>query len=246
MANTNSLSLTASSSQFAYISDANQTGLDLSGDLTFEMWVKPTTALGTDAQRCFLSKFDSSTGVDVAYAFFEYDSSGTYSLKLTVSANGSTQDNYLVSTTRLSAGTWYHIAVSWDASTSTATFYVNASSIGTATGSATSLYNSSERFIIGALGQNNANGVQWFDGLIDDVRVWNVVRTATEISDNYQKELLGSETGLVGYWKLNNDYLDETANSNDLTAVNSPVFSTDVPFTGATTIKARRGLIMTM
>jgi len=69
-----------------------------------------------------------------------------------------------------------------------------------------------------------------FDGLIDDVRVWNVERTATEIADNYNKELTGSETGLVGYWKLNSTLGDSTANNNDLTNNNGAIFSTENPF----------------
>jgi len=45
--------------------------------------------------------------------------------------------------------------------------------------------------------------------------------------------LIGTETGLKGYWKLNDSLLDETTNNNDLTNVNSAVFSTDVPFGGS-------------
>jgi hypothetical protein len=42
-----------------------------------------------------------------------------------------------------------------------------------------------------------------FDGYIDDVRVWNTVRSAHEIRTNMNRELGGNEAGLVGYWKLN-------------------------------------------
>jgi hypothetical protein len=38
---------------------------------------------------------------------------------------------------------------------------------------------------------------------IDDVRVWNTARTVQQIQDNREVELVGSESGLVGYWKLN-------------------------------------------
>jgi len=76
---------------------------------------------------------------------------------------------------------------------------------------------------------------KFFDGLIDEVRVWNDIRSDAEVDDNKLTELVGNEAGLAGYWKLNNDYLDETSNNNDLTAVAAPVFSTDVPFVGDVT-----------
>lgn len=47
MANTYSLVLNSGSSQYAYINDASQTGLDLSGDFTFEAYVNPESAPGS-------------------------------------------------------------------------------------------------------------------------------------------------------------------------------------------------------
>jgi hypothetical protein len=55
-----------------------------------------------------------------------------------------------------------------------------------------------------SIGSNSTDPVvQFYTGSIDDVRVWNVVRTQTEIQDNMNTELLGSETGLVAYYPLN-------------------------------------------
>jgi hypothetical protein len=41
-----------------------------------------------------------------------------------------------------------------------------------------------------------------FKGALSDVRVWNVERTAAEIANNKDKRLSGTETGLVGYWPM--------------------------------------------
>ncbi len=43
---------------------------------------------------------------------------------------------------------------------------------------------------------------RYLDGEIDDPRFWSVARTAQEIADNKDAPLLGTEPGLVGYWKL--------------------------------------------
>lgn len=49
----------------------------------------------------------------------------------------------------------------------------------------------------------NANPV-WFGGLIDEVRIWNRVRTAQEIrTDLFQELDPPSELGLAGYWRFN-------------------------------------------
>jgi hypothetical protein len=117
------------------------------------------------------------------------------------------------------------VAVAWTAASHSATFYVNGSSVGTdSTGSLTSTFDNTAPFMIGSF---NAGALGYFDGLVDDVRVWNTVRTAQQIADNKDTELNGNESGLVGYWKLNNSLADNTSNGNTLTNNNSATFVTD-------------------
>ncbi|NVK02375.1 MAG: tandem-95 repeat protein, partial [Oceanospirillaceae bacterium] len=60
---------------------------------------------------------------------------------------------------------------------------------------------------------------EWF-GMINDVRVWSDVRTASEIQANMNNELQGNEAGLAAYYTLNETsgsvLADSTANGNDL------------------------------
>jgi len=44
-------------------------------------------------------------------------------------------------------------------------------------------------------------GDYWL-GELDDLRVWNVVRTATDIQSNYRTELAAAPVGLVGSWRF--------------------------------------------
>jgi hypothetical protein len=46
----------------------------------------------------------------------------------------------------------------------------------------------------------------FFNGQIDEFRIWNVARTAAQITSTMSKTLAGNEAGLVGYWKF-----DETS-----------------------------------
>src|SRR5690606_24359487 len=42
-----------------------------------------------------------------------------------------------------------------------------------------------------------------FTGLIDEARIWNVVRSATDIAANMACELSGDEPGLLAYYNFN-------------------------------------------
>ena len=73
-----------------------------------------------------------------------------------------------------------------------------------------------------------------FDGYMDDVRVWSTARTQAQIQAAMFSELAGTESGLRGYWKLNNTTTDASGNGNTLTPVNNPTFATnDLPFSGS-------------
>jgi hypothetical protein len=64
------------------------------------------------------------------------------------------------------------------------------------------------------------DNVNYFEGEIDEVRVWNHARTASQIADLFDKELCPNHSGLVAYFRLNQG----TANANNsgkTTAVNS-------------------------
>jgi len=55
-----------------------------------------------------------------------------------------------------------------------------------------------------------------FDGVIDEVRLWNVARTEAEIQSTMNSTLAGNEEGLVGYWNFDDGTAkDLTTNEND-------------------------------
>jgi len=43
----------------------------------------------------------------------------------------------------------------------------------------------------------------YFDGEIDEVRIWNYARSAGQLSGDMNHELSGTESGLIGYWSFN-------------------------------------------
>lgn len=224
--NTHSIDLERGSSQYLSITDASSTALDLSGDFTIEAWVKIDNAPTSGQTFSIVSKdfFDNSS--TRAYYFNLDDSGGTDRWLLQVS-DGTSRFGILNSA-HPTPGTWTHIAAVYDVDGDDVEFFKDASSIGTVSITAiASIQNTTADFRIGANGDAATN---FFDGLIDEVRIWNDERTGTELSDNKDVELDGTEAGLVAYWKLNDDLLDEHTNNNDLTNNNSAVFLTDTPF----------------
>ncbi|TYA55270.1 HYR domain-containing protein, partial [Formosa maritima] len=78
---------------------------------------------------------------------------------------------------------------------------------------------------------------QYFNGQIDEVRVWNIALSDIQVSQQYNTQLIGNEAGLIGYWSLDegigNITTDKTSNGNHGTFLNqtswasSGVLSTD-------------------
>ncbi len=226
MANTNSLDFELSSSQYATAADSASTSI--TGDLTLEAWVKleqlPSVA-GTTFT--IVAKWHAGGGAR-SYQWVISDSGDVMYFTPSDDGAGAPAGN---SNTPLTVGVWTHVAVSYDASEGSCTFFINGVADGAPTGLDTSIQNNASELAIGATNhQTAASG--FFDGIIDEVRLWSITKTAANILAAYKQELVGSETSLNAYWKLNNTAVDSTVNGNTLTLVNTPTYSTDVPFIG--------------
>ena len=99
---------------------------------------------------------------------------------------------------------WHHIALT--RSGVNATLYRDGVSIGSSTsvGSGSLSFGSCDLLIasdsdVGCIGSLD----DYLYGQIDELRVWNDVRTVSEISTNMVSELTGNESNLVGYFKFN-------------------------------------------
>jgi hypothetical protein len=104
-----------------------------------------------------------------------------------------------------SSDQWLHVAMVWD-QTALVT-YVNGLPKITTTGSGgvTALATGTSVLMIGC----NPNNRGCFGGMFDELRVWNVARSAAEIQASFNKPVVGNEAGLVGYWKF-----DETGGTS--------------------------------
>lgn len=163
-----------SNSEYLAITDASQTGLAITGDISFTGWVNVESE---SADNTIFSKY-KYTGSDRGY-WLRHETTAS-ELRFTISNNGSTTENYAV-TWNPTASTWYHIVVAWDASASTAYFYVDGVLLGTDTGSMTSIYDNGGDFRLGSEGADT----NYWDGLLDECAIYNRVLDVADVRALY-------------------------------------------------------------
>ncbi|MBT5713427.1 tandem-95 repeat protein, partial [Candidatus Poribacteria bacterium] len=95
--------------------------------------------------------------------------------------------------------TWTHIAKTYSSTDGVWRVYANAVEIDavTVSGLIGDAVPADNNLFIGS--RDNGTGED-FEGLIDEVRLWNVQRTPAELATNYLSALTGTEGGLIGYW----------------------------------------------
>ena len=201
-------------SSTGYLTKATTSSLGLT-NFTVEAWIYPT-AFNNYAGIIAKQDFQLLTATNGALAFMIERS---WSWELRTSA-----------VNVLTLNKWQHVAASYNASTKQMKMYVDGTLVDT--------YTRTQSFVPDfttanlTVGYNNGTGngspSRNFAGNIDEVKVWNVVKTDTEISNNYANQLTGSETGLVAYYKFNQgigggnntaitSLTDLTTNANHLT-----------------------------
>jgi hypothetical protein len=115
--------------------------------------------------------------------------------------------NTLTTTASYNDGSWHHVAHVVDANGSF--LYLDGNLEVSNTISASTFTSNTEI----TLGVSPLAGGSYFFGNLEDLRIWNVAKTVTQINAIKNCELQGNETGLVAYYKFNQgiDGADNTA-----------------------------------
>lgn len=158
-----------------YLSIADNASLSITGAQTWSCWFKAESI--TDLDPIF-SKW-VETGAQRTHAL-TFD---VGKIRWLASGDGATFVDVIGGTT-LSAGTWYHVVVTFTPSTKVEAF-INGVSDGSDTASIpATLFNSTAPFYIGRANPFGS-GDRYFDGVVQSVCVWNRVLTGAEITELY-------------------------------------------------------------
>ncbi len=227
--NDESLMLVAGSQQYLNTSGAASP----TSAVTIEAWIKVNTL--TDTSAMIVQKGDTYNALNDGSYTFTLKQQGENDYRLWGQVE-ETPNNVRAAITIGSTnfynlrGQWVHVAMSWSADQPVA-LYVNGvretSSVPDIV-EASSIYDGGQDVRVGAQLYNGQLSM-FFDGMIDDVRIWNVARSDAEILNNKNNELVGNETGLIAYWQFNGTWTG-TVVGTTLTPVNGADFSHDIPF----------------
>ena len=141
------------------------------------------------------------------------------SINTSTSTNGEIYDG-----NTLKFGIWTHLASTYDGTTYR--FYVNGILVGTKTAGYSRVgFNSipARPLRIGA-GRTEGSATYFFNGAVDEVRIWNYARTQNQINYNKNFNLSGQESGLISYYQFEGGSATNKtgANGTNGTLHNSP------------------------
>lgn len=223
--NLESLSLRGVSEQHLFVDELMQHGLEPNAEMTIQAWVKRSSDEIFD--QVIVGKYDGDADSSKRSYALALDGDGAGQINLLIS-DGITHD-WLGVHQMVEIGEWHNVAVTYSTLTGEAKFFFDGIFIGKDTSDIQRIHDSIVPLRVGATKVGSGVG-GFFDGLIDEVRVWSVARTGEEIRRDMRRVLTGSEPGLEGYWRMENDFNDLSPNGNHLIPVNGPTFSEDVPF----------------
>jgi len=105
--------------------------------------------------------------------------------------------------TKLEPGRWYHVAGLYDGWNGKVKVFVDGVEEGVVNYRRGIWYAYNRDLLVGMQNQSVGRSGTYLEGTVDELRIWNVVRTAEQIEAARWGELEESVRGLLGYWPLN-------------------------------------------
>lgn len=121
-----------------------------------------------------------------------------------------------------STGFWHHVAYVFDGTSQI--IYIDGLPASTVATNGTPTQGNGNNFGL-TLGARFDQSQQWANVTFEDVRIWQIARSQSDIAATYSTNLTGSESGLIAYYRFedgigSSTVTDLSGNGNDLTLYN--------------------------
>ena len=178
------------------------------GKMTMEAWIYPESGA---SNQIIVDKGQLMKGI-------------VFQMSLTNGKLGQIYDTDATSSRIVEYNKWSHVAITLDNIANERKYYINGelvfSDVMRSSDKIDSNFNNYPFYIGGywpLCGSSVTMHSGPFKGKIAEVRIWDKVRTQQEIKDNINKNLVGNENGLIGYWfTVNSGLKDMTGKGSDL------------------------------
>jgi len=179
-----------------YVNIPHQKELNLGATFTIEAWVQ-LTAIPTENIAMIIGKIKDHIFDNIPYTLsITPDAKLQFTIENEVNVN---QD--FESTQSIPIGECTHVAVSRSID-GTLRIFINGSKDVEFKDAVIPANSNTQPVVIGAYVSQYLN-TKNFDGLIDEIRLWNNDRTQEEIQQRMYHHLNGTEQGLISYWNFN-------------------------------------------
>lgn len=180
-----------------YISATNNASLNLSNTGgSIALWIKPTINLAANTGMGIMRKPDYGANLATPGGYgmeiYRATTGGPQNIKVHLGWNNGTTNSQqtIVGATNLISGNWYHIVMTWTATTMTV--YVNSVPDATATrvnGQLLWASNTANLYVGRDTSSISANRA-WYSGAMDEIALFNRTLSQTEIIDFYKRGAL--------------------------------------------------------
>jgi hypothetical protein len=182
---------------------------NLTSNATFEAWVRPANVSGTQV---ILNKTASGNGITFSLV------NGVPTASLSTSTLGT-----VAGTAALTANQWAHLAAVYNGTAFV--LYVNGRQVGTTNLTGNIAANAGSVFIGKGATTNH------FSGMIDEVKVWNVARTQSQIWASMNSGVLANTNGLILDYAFN-EGIANAINTGLTTAIDSSASAANATLNG--------------
>ena len=209
-----------------YVEAPDTAANSITGPISIDAWINPATVAGAGT---IVSKYDTNSG-NFSYVFQVVDGKLAFSVSNNGSSTAGTNRSATTNNVVVTANAFTHVGVTYDTGTEAFKFYANGveapATVDGGSGSVTAIFDGAAPLRIGSLKNQLGTNTDFFNGVIDEVELFNVVVSAADVASIYNASHLG---------KCRATEIDVKGNNNSITdGSTSPSATNDTDFGSVT------------